>query len=307
MDKVLKQRLIGATILIALAVIFIPMLFDAPEEERPSRDLTIDLPDPPADRAQVRRMPLDPDQARQVPPESAAEPPPRTIEPTIRDPEPELQPERVEPEPDPAPETAPESESDPVDEPMIEPEPTDTSGPDSGSGPELSPESDAMEGWLVQVASFGAEATAREIADRLDNLGHAVAVDRLVRGEAVLHRVRSGPYANRADAERARDQIERTVAGVNPVVRQGEMSQAVVTTPGFAVQVGSFASRDNALRLRSRLEEHGFEGFIHAEEVGSRTIWRVRAGRSDTREQAERVLDDLLERAGLEGLVVSIP
>lgn len=295
MDKVLKQRLIGATILIALAVIFIPMLFDAPEQERPGRDLTIDLPDPPADRPQVRRMPLDADQARQVPPETSPERPPRTIEPEIAEPEPELEWELIPPDPEP----------EPVDEPMIEPEPIEEPVPEPM--PEALPEPEAMEGWLVQVASFGSESTATEIAARLDGLGHAVSVDRLVRGESTLHRVRTGPYAGRAEAERARDQIARTVAGVDPVVRQGESPQAVVTTPGYAVQVGSFASRDNALRLVERLDEHGFDGIIHGEEVGSRMIWRVRTGLSQTREQAEQVLDELLERAGLEGLVVSHP
>src|SRR6056297_1696486 len=64
MDKVLKQRLIGASILIALAVIFVPMLFDGPENDPVSRELNIELPSAPGDRAPIRRLPLDPDQSR---------------------------------------------------------------------------------------------------------------------------------------------------------------------------------------------------------------------------------------------------
>jgi DedD protein len=308
MDKVLKQRLIGATILIALAVIFLPMLFDAPEEERLSRDMTIDLPEPPTDRPQVRRMPLDAEQARQ-PQDSTAEVPPRTIEPEIPDPEPELDPAPAVPEVDPDLQAEPESE--PIEEPMVEPEPVTEPVPEAEPlpepEPEPSPQPELTEGWMVQVASFGSESTARGIAERLDGLGHAVVLDRLVRGEVELHRVRTGPYISRAEAERARDQIARTVTGVDPVVRRGEAARAEEMGSGYAVQVGSFASRDNALALLARLEEHGFEGFIHSEEVGSRTIHRVRAGLSETREQAEQILDELLERAGLEGLVVSHP
>ncbi len=297
MDKVLKQRLIGATILIALAVIFIPMLFDAPEEERLSRDMTIDLPEPPTDRTQVRRMPLDADQARQ-PPDAE---PPRTIEPDAPEQQPEADPAPAVPEAQP--EMQPEPEPEAADEPMIEPDPI--AEPEPEPEPEVEPET--MEGWMVQVASFGSEATARDIADRLDGLGHAVAVDRLVRGELELHRVRTGPYVNRAEAERAADQISSTVSGVDPVVREGEAAQAEETASGYAVQVGSFASHDNAVALLARLEDHGFDAFIHSEDVGPRTIHRVRAGLSESREQAQKVLDELLDEAGLEGLVVSHP
>ena len=37
MDQALKQRLIGAAVLVALAVIFIPMLLEAPEPEATTR------------------------------------------------------------------------------------------------------------------------------------------------------------------------------------------------------------------------------------------------------------------------------
>ncbi len=303
MDKVLKQRLIGATILIALAVIFVPMLFDAPEEERLSRDIPIDMPERPTDRPQRRRMPLDAEQARQP----AEAEPPRTIEPEFPDPGLDVDPAPAVPEVES--ERQPEREAEPIDEPTIEPEPVTPTEPDPEPEPERepSPEPEVMEGWMVQVASFGSETTARDIAERLDGLGHAVVVDRLVRGEVELHRVRTGPYVSSAEAERARDQIARTVAGVDPVVRQGEAAQAEELTPGYAVQVGSFASRDNALALLARLEDHGFDGLIHSEEVGGRTIHRVRAGFSESRERAEQVLDELLEQAGLEGLVVSHP
>ncbi|MEN1727597.1 MAG: hypothetical protein AAGJ52_04075 [Pseudomonadota bacterium] len=67
MDKVLKQRLIGASILIALAVIFVPMLFDGPADSPESREMSIELPSAPGDRAPVRRLQLNPDQARATP------------------------------------------------------------------------------------------------------------------------------------------------------------------------------------------------------------------------------------------------
>ena len=62
MEQPLKQRLIGATIIIALAVIFVPMLIG----EKPSvpETVTIEIPEPPAD-IDSRILPL-PEQANDV-------------------------------------------------------------------------------------------------------------------------------------------------------------------------------------------------------------------------------------------------
>ncbi|MEW6039046.1 MAG: SPOR domain-containing protein, partial [Pseudomonadota bacterium] len=48
MDEQLKQRLIGATVIVALAVIFVPMLFD-PKPEEPSRPELAEIPPMPKD------------------------------------------------------------------------------------------------------------------------------------------------------------------------------------------------------------------------------------------------------------------
>ena len=83
MDKVLKQRLIGASILIALAVIFVPMLFDGPDDSPDSREMSIELPSAPGDRAPVRRLQLNPDQSRATASEDTASGPTR-IDPPLR-------------------------------------------------------------------------------------------------------------------------------------------------------------------------------------------------------------------------------
>ncbi|MFN2334980.1 MAG: sporulation protein, partial [Wenzhouxiangellaceae bacterium] len=60
----MKRRLIGASILIALAVIFLPMLLV--ESDPPGLDsgAEIDLPPVPDSARNVRRIPLDPEAAR---------------------------------------------------------------------------------------------------------------------------------------------------------------------------------------------------------------------------------------------------
>src|SRR6056297_942022 len=64
MDKVLKRRLIGASILIALAVIFLPMLLVDPDSVRDGGGADVDVPAMPDSAREVRRIPLDPEAAR---------------------------------------------------------------------------------------------------------------------------------------------------------------------------------------------------------------------------------------------------
>ncbi len=325
MDKVLKQRLVGATILIALAVIFVPMLFDGGDDRDVRRDSALDLPPPPSERREVRRVPLDP--GRTVEPEPAAE--------AELPPEPEPQPEpfveadeitllapdeeAAEPGVDPAVPDQEPAEPEVSAEALVEHEEDDAVDTVAEAEPEAAPEpeepvAEAAEpdgNWMVQVASFSSAETAESLRDQLDRLGHAAAVDTVVRGETRLHRLQAGPYSDRAAAERARSQIATTVSGVEPVVRQLAGATAVeareAAEPAYSVQVGSFAERANADRQLAQLVENGFDAFLHPDEGRTRAIWRVRVGQFPERRQAVEMQRQLSEQAGLEGLVVSHP
>lgn len=327
MDKVLKQRLVGASILIALAVIFLPMLFNGDDGEPTQRQLTLDLPERPSDSGrEVRRLPLDPDEARQPPVETVAEPPSQPVpdddDETLDEPERASEEEsaadsREAEAPATSESSRPEqangdgeaeagSATDP--EPESEPEPEPESEGPAAADPE--PVDTASDGdWVVQVAVFSNRESADRISERLDGLGHEPMIDVLVRDQAELFRLRAGPYTSRGDADRARSQIAATVAGVEPVVRSldGGSNGASSQRSGYSVQVGSFASKNNAERLVARVREYGHEAFMHEEDSGGRTIWRVRAGLFENRESAEGLLDELRSEAGLDGIVVSHP
>ena len=59
MDTPLKQRLIGAIVLVALAVIFLPMLVKGPAPDSGVANVPITAPDAPADgQFQTRELPL---------------------------------------------------------------------------------------------------------------------------------------------------------------------------------------------------------------------------------------------------------
>lgn len=330
MDEVLKQRLIGAAVLIALAVIFIPMFFGGSDDALPPARLDPAMPTSPIAEREVRRLPLNPNRASVTESQAGTEQVELPVPVTTPSPD-DSATERVPLNPSAS--TSGTSGSEAVVD--VQPEealvsvPAENDASEQATRPDVvatptspGPEpktdaaktdgvgvADASVGWSVQVASFSAQATAKRVADALQAAGHAVEVERIVRGQSVLYRVSTGPYENRQQAEDARESIENTTEGVSPVVKAPIMGgeASVDIEPGYAVQVGSFTSGENADRLESRLRSENLNAFVVVEQVGGRSIWRVRVGTVSTREAAEALQARLKQELSLEGLVVSHP
>ena len=58
MEPALKQRVIGAVVLIALAVIFLPMLIKGPAPESGASNVPLELPKAPGGDFETRELPL---------------------------------------------------------------------------------------------------------------------------------------------------------------------------------------------------------------------------------------------------------
>lgn len=314
MDKVLKRRLIGASILIALAVIFVPMLLVGPDSVDGGSGDGVDIPPMPESAREVRRIPLDPEAARVAEPERrAAGSDPGSADAEAERPRPD---ETIVLRPDLAETPSPEQRGESADRPAAAESAAATRPPgDQSSEPESEPEPDSVADageislgdWVVQVASFASRESSEQVRKRLEALGHIVARDEIVRGQSLLFRLRTGPYASREAAERALEQISATVAGVEPIVRKIEREPRAGMDAGFAVQVGSFVNEDNAESETARLTGLGFDAFRFSEPVGERRIWRVMVGPVEDRDAADALEARLVEQAGVEGLVVSYP
>lgn len=77
---------------------------------------------------------------------------------------------------------------------------------------------------------------------------------------------------------------------------------ATSVTPGFAVQVGSFAKASNATGLRDKLVAKGYTAFVKS----SGSVTRVYVGPQSSRAKAEKVLKKLLAEFQLKGIVVRL-
>jgi DedD protein len=171
MDQKLKQRLIGAIVLISLAVIFIPIILEGPDDEWSPRVQEIPVP-PQLDYPAEVELPVPAEPARETPAAEEPAAPPVT---------PETSPLRPEPEP------AASKPPAPAAKPAAAP---------SGS-------------WVIQVGSFSQKLNASGLRDRLKKAGYASYLQETSSGNVMAWRVLVGPYETRAAAEKQRDRITR--------------------------------------------------------------------------------------------------
>jgi DedD protein len=90
-----------------------------------------------------------------------------------------------------------------------------------------------------------------------------------------------------------------------PPVETSHPTTPVVQKGSFAVQLGSFGSRDNAERLVRDMTAKGFAAFVAPITSSGRELFRVRVGPTRDRAQAE-ALAAQLRRIGQTGSIVPI-
>ncbi len=189
LDKGLLQRMVGALVLIALAVIFVPMLFNRQDD---LGHVTVDAPTIPAAPvvAEIEMQPVEVPEPESVPegfeiigedaesdaaPAAAEQPPaPAPIEPVAPvSPVPAVQ--------------APAAQSQP---PVAEPRLDNNNLPVS---------------WSIQLASLSNRASAESLQKTLRSQGY----NAYIRTAEGMNRVFVGPLVERSEANRLRDVLQR--------------------------------------------------------------------------------------------------
>ena len=328
MDIALKQRLVGAMVLIALAVVVLPMLLGGRPEQSAQEAQKIELPPQPDElNFETRRYPVG--EAATAPSRDAEEAETRSLPESL--PQPAADPgavTHVEIEPrafeDALQEDAGVAEADREVASPVPPTVGDTeppAGQTAPAQPELQPkiEPEAQPAkpvaaggrYVVQIASFGSIGNANRLAESLRGQGYSVLSDTVRSDVGTLHRVRIGPYGTETEANAAVTQVRNQVDGVKPRVVDLQPDQAAqVTTPSdplvrWVVQLGSFSSTDNADRLVARVRAEGHSAYKEAISSSGSTIYRVRVGPFLEREEAIRVDGLIAERLSMDGVVMS--
>lgn len=199
MDDRLKKRLIGGGILVALVVIFVPMLLDGPDDPRPANGST---PPKPADGYVTRTLPLPPADATSMPAAPPTAAPATPVAPVAQPPAPEsAAPATPAPVPPPAPA--------PVAEPRPAPAAPVAATPKPAARPAPAPAAEAPQRWTVQVGSFSSDANAKAVLDKLKAKGHYTFTQRQKTAEGTVVRVRVGLESDRARAEALLKKLDR--------------------------------------------------------------------------------------------------
>lgn len=182
MEQQLKQRLVGAVVLVSLAVIFIPFILEGPDDELTPRyqelpeapqidyNASIELPLPAARPSAGKPSPVVQEEAAVEAPAVVPDPPPAA---------------------GPVPEPAPPAPAPPP-EPAIAPQQPDTAVPP---------------GWYAQVGSFSQHENASGLRDALSKAGHKAHVQQAATGSGHSYRVLVGPSASREAATRVLDKL----------------------------------------------------------------------------------------------------
>jgi cell division septation protein DedD len=300
MEAPLKQRLIGAIVLAALALIFVPMLLKSPDVKDPdSADVPLRIPDEvDSDGIKTIEIPLD------------------GSAPIVSTPKPSSQPVPALPEPVEAPSDAPGVPS---------------------AAPETAAITAAGQYAVVISAKNDAEAKAisagllkQGLSSKIQSNGQLFRVrigPYASREQAELARLRStavvtGGTVVAMDAEAkpvaADTPALKPAAAAAPAVAAATASAAAATKPeikpevasgakGFAVQIGAPASEAAAIGLRDKARAAGFNSFIQPVESETGRRYRVRIGPEHTRDEAKQLLLTVKQKLGVDGIVVTHP
>jgi len=180
MERALKERIIGAIVLVVFVVLVVPIFLDGPPNDAEVVSQQVLLPG--QDGEDTKTVVLDRERSAPMPAVTSVA---RDSEPRPADP-----PKREEKQPEPQPLV-----QAPVEQPRVEEQAAAKLPPT----PVQAASSTGM--WAVQLGSFSNKQNAEKLAADLRKQAYAAFLSQLESDGKTLHRVRIGPQKDRASAE----------------------------------------------------------------------------------------------------------
>ena len=304
MDTVLKQRLIGAIILVTLAVIFLPMLVKGPAPESGVESVALDIPAPPPETDQpTQELPLvsSVDGDARHPKENgvkATAAAPQTAVPSAREERGGLKPALA------AGDfvvhfgvfaQAEQAQSMALRLQQANLAATAERIPDR-----------QQTAWRVSIGPFSdqAQAQAARIAAAARMPGHVaevVVLDANAPAQPPHH------PSTATTATTAMGQMAARASGEPSSARAVRAHGPSLTTVGFVIQVGAYTLKADADALRDRLRTAGFTAFVESVQTPKGPFHRVRVGPVADRVAADQLKAQIATKLGVDGLVKQYP
>lgn len=198
MDPIIKQRLVGSLVLVALGIVFWPLIF----VDNPGRESISVAPMP--ERPFVDTSPLAAPESLQseVEPLLPGEPSGEGFDQTAAD-----EATRIDEAPNTS-DLAPAADLDPMTTRSLPPE--DASLIDEQGLPVF---------WVLQVAAMGTQSSAETLVADLMARGYKAFVNPMQRANGTLYRVQIGPNAERAKLTSVKNEIDRVLGVDSQILR----------------------------------------------------------------------------------------
>ncbi|TDR16842.1 SPOR domain-containing protein [Marinicella litoralis] len=328
MDQELKQRMIGASVIIALAVIFVPMLFDGDVVEKHNKNISINIPDETQNNLEVKKFALD------KPVTEAVKLPANEVDLVIEDKKPILLPK-------------------PQDEQTQQPTLIQAEKNDSTVATNSNTTNQDKEITISEPATMPPENKVKvEVVEAKDNKPNVDNV--MIKRPSVnntlaqSYRVKLGSFSQQANAEKVKssllqnninaiveynpglklyrvwsEQMYRTEASANDYVNAVNKLKLNIGTPkvvtltasdvdlmasqgqlGWVIQLGSFSEKSNAIELRNKVSAAGFRGFVDViVNSQGKSFYRLRVGPLMEKIDAEKTKSEIQSKLKLDGLI----
>jgi DedD protein len=226
MDSALKQRLLGAAVLIALAIIFVPMFFSNSPPKQDNTTLGLSIPPAPERNFETRTLSVDAKPAAAKP----AAPDPNKLA-TVNTGAP-----ATFESPDPnnsAAASKPASPPPPAAPTTVTPKPTPATVPAAAPPPAPTVQNDGR--YVVNLGVYADAAGAAALVAKVKKLGYPAFEESTDYQGKAAQRVRVGPYADRAAAESVRLKIKQSEEKVpSSVIDLGDRAHEAAKTEAKA-------------------------------------------------------------------------
>ena len=290
MNILLKQRLIGAIVLISLAVIFIPMLFTN-QGDKEEQKFESSIPPEPAYEIKSPQISV----PLSLPPKSLEKVP--LSEPQAAD-EPEdsqdldLQDQQTPASANP---TASQTQKPSQTAALQNTAPQNTPAkPAEVVKNTASKTTDSVKATVEKPAAAPVKPQAGTTSET-----HQVKTQ-----AAQTHATQT--QATQTQATKTTDTAVKTPEA--PIKEQTvSVTERTNAVTGWVVQVGSFSQKANAEKLRDRLRKMGMASFVATAQSKGKTIYRVRVGPEIDRADAEKIHAAIKAKTKLNGLVMKYP
>jgi len=189
MDRALKERIIGAIVLVLFVVLVVPIFLDGPDNDGEIITEQVGLPGQSGE--ENRTIVLERDRTEPVP-VAQQQPAAETRQPAAQTTQATPPPPQVK-----------TTDATPVPKPQT----TTVAASTTAANTNTPVSTTGM--WAVQMGSFSSQANAEKLAAELRKQGFAAFISQLSTGSGELHRVRIGPQKDRESAEAMAERLRK--------------------------------------------------------------------------------------------------